>query len=150
MDEFQRTSPLARGDEEIKPINVYAEHVEIRKLVYGEIKQLYSLPFFRQFWETDTIIQKFLSCITPLKNLHDPGRLPVYATTPRSMFSNKQFCVWAMVSCLIQAYWEYELEDKVENMVKVRTYLADLEMINKYYPEMKIIGAENKGYWLEL
>lgn len=149
-EEFQKTNPLARGDKNIKPLEVYAEHAEIRKQVYSEIRQLYDLPFFRQFWKTDNIIQKFLDCLTPLKNLHDPGRLPIYTTVPRSSIPDKQSCVWALVSSLIQAYWRYELDDPKESKATVLVFLDDLKMINEHYPEMKIAGVENKGYWLEL
>jgi len=96
-----------------------------------------------------TTIDKFLICLTPLKNLHDPGRLPIYKTVPRTSVCGKVSCVWAVVSCLVQTYWEYELEDGAEK-IPVLLLLERLEEINLNYPQMKIAGAENKGYWLEL
>lgn len=144
--QFQKTNPLARGDKNIKPLEIYAEHAEIRKQVYNEIKKLYKIFLFHDY----VIIDKFLDCVTPLKNLHDPGRLPIYKTVPKSISRNKRNCVWALVSCLIQAYWEYELNDECMDKGLVKFYLKNLREINEHYPEMKIAGAENKGYWLEL
>lgn len=146
-EEFQKTNPLARGDKNIKPLEVYAEHAEIRKQVHDEIKKLHwTLGASNSY-----TVYKFLDCITPLKNLYDPGRLPVYATVPRSTVSDKRSCVWAIVSCLVQAYWEYELDDSIaEDKVLVLVNLNALKEVNEHYPEMKIAGAEDKGYWLEL
>lgn len=95
-------------------------------------------------------VYMFLHCLVPLKNLHDPGRLPVYATVPKSTIPDKRSCIWAVVSCLVQAYWEYELEDFIEFKVRVNKLLGKLIEINEYYPKMKIVGAKNRGYWLEL
>lgn len=142
--EFQRSNPL---DKNAKPLEVYAEHVEIRKQVYFEIKKL--LVTLGQ--ENSHIIYRFLECITPLKNLHDPGRLPIYTTEPRSKTPDKRYCILVLVSCLVQTYWEYELDDSTaEDKVLVLIYLDRLKEINEHYPEIKIAGAENKGYWLEL
>lgn len=149
MDESQKTNPLARGNKDIKPLEVYAEHAEIRKQVHGEIKKLHK-TMRSIFPSVNVAIDKFLNCLTPLKNLHDPGRLPVYATRPRSKHPNKQCCVWAVVSCLVQAYWEYELNDEYANKGLVQMYLKGLRKINEHYPELKIVGAENKGWWLDL
>lgn len=147
MDEFQRTNPLARGDENIKPLDVYAEHAEIRKQVYDEIRKLHITLNSKSCHTYRITIEKFLNCIAPLKNLHDPGRLPVYRTIPRTPICGKVSCVWAVVSCLVQAYWEYESDDS--NISAVRILLNKLKEINEHYPEMKIVGAENRGYWLE-
>lgn len=141
-----RTNPLARGDKNIKSIEVYAEHAEIRKQVYAEIQKLYHICNNSQC----IIVEKFLACVTPLKNLHDPGRLPVYRVKPVSPCPIKICCVWAAVSCLIQAYWKYELDDTLENNVNLRLYLDHLGYINLDYPKMKVTGAENTGYWLEM
>jgi len=151
-EEFQRTNPLARGDENIKSLDVYAEHAKIRKQIYDEIKKLYNIfnPRFN-FVNMSITIQKFLDCITPLKNLHDPGRLPVYTVTPKISIPDKRKCVWAVVSCLVQAYWDYESDDSIEeDKILVLVNLNALKEINEHYSEMKIVGAENTGYWLEL
>lgn len=150
MTEFQRTNPLARGDKNIRPLEVYAEHAEIRKQVHDEIKKLYVTLHTYEIFVVDIVIDRFLGCLSPLKQLHDPGRLPVYATVPRSTIPDKRACVWTLVSCLVQAYWEYELEDGFGCGEQLRTLLSELKTINDHYPEMKIAGAENKGYWLEL
>lgn len=148
-DKFQKTNPLARGNENIKSIEVYAEHTEIRKQIRNEIRKLYITLSSGQL--TYLTIDGFLGCIIPLKNLHDPGRLPIYTTVPRSTVPNKQSCVWAIVSCLVQAYWEYESDNSIaEDKVLVLVNLNALKEINEHYPEMKITGAKNKGYWLEL
>lgn len=150
-EQFQRTNPLARGDKNIKPLEVYAEHAEIRKQVHDEIKKLYTTLHAYEIFVEDITIDKFLNCLSPLKQLHDPGRLPVYTTVSRSTVPDKRSCVWAVVSCLVQAYWEYELEDSIaEDKVLVLVNLNALKEINEHYPELKIAGAENKGYWLEL
>lgn len=151
MEEFQKTNPLARGDKNIKSLAIYAEHAKIRKQIYNEIGKLHeTLATAYSFPNINSIVSKFLNCLTPLKNLYDPGRLPIYTTVSRSMIPNKRFCVWAVVSCLIQAYWEYELDDTNENIELVEDYLDYLIIVNEHYSEMKITGAENKGYWLEL
>jgi len=149
--QFQKTNPLARGDKNVKPLEIYAEHIEIRKQVHGEIRKLY-VTLNPALQSVNIIIDRFLNCLSPLKQLHDPGRLPVYTTVPRSTVSDKQSCIWAIVSCLVQAYWEYELRDTDDLAHKIITgaYLEQLKEINEHYPELKIAGAENKGYWLEL
>ncbi|GAH22341.1 unnamed protein product, partial [marine sediment metagenome] len=63
---------------------------------------------------------------------------------------DKRSCVWVIVSCLIQAYWEYELNDEYANKGLVQMYLKGLKEINDHYLELKITGAEDRGYWLEL
>lgn len=147
-EEFQRTNPLARGDENIKPLDIYAEHAEIRKQVHDEIRKLHeTLDPTPQ--SVNIIIDRFLGCITPLENLYDLGRLPICRSEPKSMVPNKLKCVWALVSCLVRAYWEYELENGAEK-IPVLLLLERLEEINFNYPKMKIAGAENRGYWLEL
>lgn len=146
MGEFQKTNPLARGNKNIKPLEVYAEHAKIRKQVYNEIKKL----LVTLGNNSSHTVYMFLRCVAPLKNLHDPGRLPVYTSVPRSTVPDKRSCVWAIVSCLVQAYWAYELTDGEGAKLIVLTNLQKLIIINKHYPEMKIVGAENKGYWLEL
>lgn len=153
IEQFQKTNPLARGDKNIRPLEIYAEHAEIRKQVYGEIRKLYKIFSGIQL----TILDKFVDCVTPLKNLHDPSRLPVYRTVPRSPCPKRECCIWALVSCLIQAYWEYELGEgnihpdiQTENKEILQEYLVKLQIVNGHYPEMKIAGAEDKGYWLEL
>lgn len=145
-EEFQRSNPLARGDKNIKPMDVFAEHTEIRKQVHGEIKKLYKIVLFHDY----IIIDKFLGCLSPLKQLHDPGRLPVYATRPVSTVPDKRSCVWVLVSCLIQAYWEYESDSLIPDRFAVDKYLNQLKKINEHYSDMKVVGAENKGWWLEL
>lgn len=153
-EEFQRTNPL---DKNAKPLDVYAEHAEIRKQVHDEIKKLYVTMRSVSSSVNITTIDKFLGCLSPLKQLHDPGRLPVYAISTRSTVSDKQSCVWALVSCLVQAYWEYELGERIihpdvqaENKEILQDYLTKLQKINEHYQELKIAGAENKGWWLEL
>lgn len=147
-EEFRRTNPLARGDETVQPLEVYAEHAEIRKQIHDEIRKLHNtLNSAPQ--SVNIVIDRFLGCIIPLENLYDPGRLPVYTTIPRSIFPDKISCVWAIVSCLIQAYWTYELINAAEK-IPVLILLERLEEINLNYPLMKIAGAENKGYYLEL
>ena len=155
MEEFQKTNPLARGDETIKPIDIYAEHAKIREQVFNEINKLHKTLDSNRIYIYRTTIEKFLDCITPLKNLHDPGRLPKYATTPRSIIRGKVSCVWAVVSCLVQAYWKYELgsdndDGKRENKLMLDRYLSQLRAINGYYSRMKVAGTENTGYWLKL
>ena len=145
-EKFQRTNPLARGDENIRPLDVYTEHAEIRKQVYGEIRKL----LVTLGNNSSHTVYMFLKCLTPPKNLHDPGRLPVYAAVPRSKTSDKRSCVWAVISCLVQAYWEYELDDDWGQKSVTLELLNKLRKINDHYPKMKIAGAENKGYWLEL
>jgi len=148
-EKFQRTNPLAHGDKNIKPLKVYAEHAEIRKQVHGEIRKLY-VTLNPAPQSVNIIIDRFLGCLSPLKQLHDLGRLPVYKTIPISTIPYKRSCIWAVVSCLVRAYWEYELNDEYANKGLVQMYLKGLREINEHYPEMKIAGAENKGYWLEL
>lgn len=143
--EFQKSHPLARRKiETIKPLDVYTKHTEIRHLVHSEIKKL----LVTLGPSNSHIIYRFLECLTPLKSLHDTGRLPVYATRPRSTTPDKRYCVLALVSCLVQAYWKYESDYTPKE--KTVSLLIRLEEINKCYPEMKIAGAENKGFWLEL
>ena len=145
-EEFQRSGPFGK---DVEPLEVYAEHTEIRRLIHDEIRKLY-VTLHPRSSAVNIILEKFQNCLTPLKNLHDPGRLPVCTTVPKSAVPNKQSCVWALVSCLVQAYWEYELEDDTGYKEKVYGLLEGLKTINEHYPEMKIVGAKNKGWWLEL
>jgi len=149
MSEFHKTSVFGKG---IRPLDVYAEHAEIRAQVYNEIKKLnYTLSTHVILQSISTTINTFLDCLIPLKNLYDPGRLPIYRTKPVSPISDKRSCVWALVSCLVQAYWMYESKDGDERHKSiVLEYLDQLKNINEHYPEMKVVGADNKGYWLEL
>lgn len=147
--EFQKSHPLARKkNEDIKPLDVYAEHAEIRHLVYSEIKKLHVTLDSNKDSIIGTIIDKFLDCVTPLKNLYDPGRLPVYTSWPKSAFRDKKCCVWTLINCLVQAYWNYESEYAPKE--RTVSLLIQLKEINECYLEMKVVGGENKGYWLEL
>lgn len=147
--DFRKTHTFARGAEEVKPMNEHAEHEEIRKSVYAEIKKLYvTLGGCRR--SINFIIDRFLTCITPARELHDPGKLPVCVTVPRSSERGRLSCVWAVVSCLIQEYWKFERDENDDHGQTLSGYLGKLKEINEHYPEMKIVGAQNKGYWLEI
>jgi len=147
-DKFEKSSVLGKG---VRPMAEYQRTDKLRRAIYFEIRRLNSTLHSNSLDSRySATIEKFIDAMIPSKIGHDPGRLPIYAKRPIAPVSNKVLCVFYLVSCLVQAFWEYLQIESEDSLAKVENGLEILRHINEHYDNMHIVGDVKKGYILEL
>ena len=145
MGDFEKTSPFGKG---VRPSKIFQQNDKLRRNIYAEIRKLNKTLHTGPRDSTHAaIIEKFIDAMIPSD---DPGRLPINASKTRAPKPSKPLCVFYLVSCLIQIYWEYLKDESEINLDNVKRGLGVLKTINKRYNTMEIIGDEKLGYVLKL
>lgn len=148
IPDFEKSNVLGKG---VKPAAKFQLNDRLRRDIYAEIKQLnVTLHTGPRDSRHTAIIEKFKDAMISSKEGHDHGRLPISASKTRAPRRSKVLCVFYLVSCLIQVYWEYLDGESEDNLDVVKTGLDVLRKINKNYETMRIMGNESKGWLLEL
>lgn len=148
QNDFERTHVLGK---DVRPMGIYQKNEEMRKKIYFEIRKLNKTMHTKgagsHYART---IEGFIDCMIPSKAGDDPGKLPVYAKRPMAPTPDKALCVFYLLSCLIQSYWDYCKDESIDNYVKVSDGFSILEHVNQHYNDMHVTGDARKGYILEL
>lgn len=127
----------------------YADLADLRKQIREIILDLRTVM---RKGEGQSILVEFSSVIHP-GMFADPGRLPRDSSTGRSRVSHKTECLYAIISAMIQTYWDLVLmPDDSHNKVRlefIRTKLAFLkEVKRKSLVLYKVDGDDRRGYTL--
>lgn len=147
-NDFEKRSIFGKGH---RSAAKFQQNDRLRKAIYFEIRKLNkTLHTGPRDSRHAAIIEKFIDAMIPSKEGHDHGRLPISASKTRAPRRSKVLCVFYLVSCLIQVYWEYLDDESEDNLATVKTALDVLKQINKRYDTMRITGDESKGWLLEL
>ncbi len=147
-DKFEKSNVLGKG---VKPAAKFQQNSRLRRDIYAEIRKLNkTLHAGPRDSRHATIIERFKDAMIPSKEGHDHGRLPISASKTRAPRRSKVLCVFYLVSCLIQVYWEYLEDESKDNLATVRTALDVLKQINRDYETLQIVGNESNGWVLEL
>jgi hypothetical protein len=149
MKKFEKKHVFGEG---VRPMDTYQKNEEMRKKIYFEIRKLNQTLGARTVGSQHArTIEKFIDCLIPsVVDGGDPGKLPVYAKRPAAPVSDKAMCVFYLVSCLIQSYWDYCKDESADNYIKVSDGFDVLHQINKDYKNMHVTGDVREGYILEL
>jgi len=147
-DNFEKTSPFGKG---VRPVAKFQQNEKLRREIYFEIRKLNkTLHANRMDSRHNRTIEKFIDAMIPPKVGDDPARLPIFAKRPVAPIPKKELCVFYLVSCLVQAHWEYLKEESEDNLNKVETGLEILRDINRHYDIMHVVGNVRKGYVLKI
>ena len=148
MTNFEKSNIFGKGH---RPAAKFQQNDRLRRDIYAEIKQLnVTLHTAPRDSRHAAIIERFKDALIPSKEGHDHGRLPLSASKTRAPKRSKVLCVFYLVSCLVQVYWEYLDDESEENLATVKTALDVLKRINRDYDTLQVKGNESKGWLLEL
>lgn len=145
---FEKRSVFGKG---VRPTKIYQRNNKLRKDIYFEIRQLNkTLHTGPRDSRHSVTIEKFIDAMIPSKNGPDPGRLPINANTSRAPKPNKILCVFYLVSCLVQSFWEYLKTESDEDLTIVKIGLRVLRDINRHYNIMHVEGNIREGWVLKI
>ena len=114
-------------------------HKEIRQTLL-QLREILPNPKDR-----DTIL-KFADCIS--LSSRDVSRLPYVSNKPAAKHRNKSACLFALISWMIQKYWDY-CDGELSAADSIRANLLGLqEVAEKELSAFVIIGNPAKGYRL--
>ena len=147
-DKFEKSSVFGKG---IRPVDKFQQNDKLRRAIYFEIRKLnQTLHVNRKDSRHNRTIEKFIDAMIPSKVGDDPARLPIFAKRPMAPIPDKPLCVFYLVSCLVQAYWDYFADESEDNLAKVERGLELLKHVNEHYTEMHVAGDVRKGFVLEV
>lgn len=115
-------------------------HQEIRQTLL-QIREILPNPK-----DKDTIF-KFINCINPGSG--DITRLPYVANKPTAKYANKSACMIALVSWIIQKYWDYCIGDLSIRDIIMPNLLDLQDVAKKGLNVFKLVGNPAAGYSLE-
>ena len=148
INNFEKTSVFGKG---FRPAAKYQQNEKLRKDIYFEIRKLNTtLHTNRLDSQHAKAIERFIDAMIPSKTGDDPGRLPICAKRPMAPVASKSLCVFYLVSCLVQAYWDYFADESEGNLAKTERGLEILKHVNENYKDMYVSGDVRKGYVLEI
>jgi len=131
------------------------EKHQTKKKLYQEIRQtLLNLRISLPYTNHREIIMQFIGVINPGKMGGDVTRLPYESPGPKARNANKIECVFALVSWMIQLYWNYCSDDMIIGkdiaIKEIKKLLEQLQQITKNgLGQYQVVGGVRNGFNLE-
>ncbi len=143
-------SPKKKSGKKIEFDN--PEKHQTKQKLHQEIRQtLLDLRTILPYANHREIVMNFIGAINPGSMGGDVTRLPYEAQRPYARTASKSECLFALISWVIQLYWEYCInENTVGNNLEIRASLGELQQITKNgLKQYQVVGNVRDGFRLE-
>ena len=106
--------------------DIYKTKIDLCREIRDLLMKLYNLS---KGGRAETIM-KFIGIIVPGSNT-DPDRLPYLSKIGKAKRENRMECIFALVSDLVLAYWQFYTSEKEEDKIEIKSKLQMLQEIAK-------------------
>ena len=127
------------------------EKHQIKQKLHQKIRQtLLELRKTLPYANHREIIMQFIGVINPGSMGGDVTRLPYESQRPKARTASKMECVFALVSWMIQRYWDYCAGNDFLTIDTIKNGLQILQQITKNgLKQYQVVGNVRDGFSLE-
>lgn len=125
---------------------------QTKQKLHQEIRQtLLDLRLSLSYANHREVIMRFVGVINPGSMGGDITRLPYESSGPVARTASKSECLFALVSWVVQQYWDYCTKDKiVDEPARINIFLQKIKQITKNgLKQYQVVGNVREGFSLE-